>query len=87
MKPPLKVPNKESVFVTTTSTTPAACAGVVAVIEVELTTITLVAEVPLNVTVAPDKKPVPVIVTESPPKVVPVEGDIPVTVGAGLGGV
>ena len=87
MKPPLRVPNKESVFVTTTSTTPAACAGAVAVIEVELTIVTEVATDPPIVTVAPELKPVPVIVTDVPPEVVPEEGEIPVTVGAGLGGV
>ena len=45
----------------------------------------LVAEVPPNVTLAPDRNPVPVIVTDVPPAVVPDVGEIDVTVGAGLG--
>jgi hypothetical protein len=54
------------------------------VIEVLLTTVMLVAVVPPNVTVAPDRKPVPVIVIAVPPAVVPKVGEIAVTVGAGL---
>ena len=50
--------------------------------EVELTTLTLVAAVPPNVTVAPLKKPVPVIVTDVPPVVDPVFGEIEEIVGA-----
>ena len=73
-------------MVTTTLTTPAACAGVVAVMEVPLTSITLVADVPPRLTVAPVRKPVPVMVIAVPPLVVPVVGVIEVTVGAGLGG-
>ncbi len=65
--------------------TPAVCAGVVAVIEVLLATVTLVALVPPNLTVAPAKKPVPVMVTAVPPVVGPVLGAMAVTVGA-LGG-
>jgi hypothetical protein len=67
--------------VTVTVTAPAACAGVVAVIEVLLTTTTLVAAVPPNVTVAPEAKFVPVIVTAVPPAVDPVFGLTLVTVG------
>ena len=74
-----------SVLVTTTLTVPAACAGVVAVIEVLLTTVMLVAAVPPNVTVAPNRNPVPVIVIAVPPAVVPEVGEIVATVGAGLG--
>ena len=71
-------------LVTTTFTAPAACAGVVAVIDVLLTTVTLVAAVPPSVTVAPARKPVPVIVTGVPPAVVPDGGAIELTVGAGF---
>ena len=65
-------------------TAPAACAGVVAVIEVLPATFTLVAAVPPTVTVAPARKPVPVIVIAVPPFAVPEVGAIDVTVGAGL---
>ena len=51
---------------------------------VPLTTVTPVAAVPPKLTVAPDKKPVPVIVTAVPPAVVPETGEIALTVGAGL---
>jgi hypothetical protein len=51
------------------------------VIEVLLTTTTLVAGVLPNVTVAPDTKFVPVIVTAVPPDVDPVLGLTLVTVG------
>ena len=54
-------------LVTVTVTAPALPAGVVAVIEVLLTTTTLVAAVPPNVTVAPAAKFVPVMVTPVPP--------------------
>jgi hypothetical protein len=67
--------------VTVTVTAPAACAGVVAVIEVLLTTTTLVAAVPPNDTVAPAEKLVPVIVTAVPPEVEPLFGETLVTVG------
>jgi hypothetical protein len=53
----------------------------VAVIEVLLTTTTLVAAVPPNVTVAPVAKFVPVIVTPVPPAVGPLFGDTLLTVG------
>ena len=45
---------------------------------------TLVAAVPPKVTVAPLKKPVPVMVTDVPPVVDPEVGEIAVTVGAVL---
>ena len=51
--------------------------------EVELTTVTLVAAVPPKLTVAPVEKPVPVMVTNVPPLVGPEVGEIAVTVGAG----
>ena len=70
-------------LVTVTVTAPAACAGVVAVIEVLLTTTTLVAAVPPNVTVAPAAKFVPVIVTAVPPSVEPLLGLTLLTVGTG----
>ena len=56
-------------MVTTTLTAPAACAAVVAVIEVALATVTFVAAVPPKLTVAPARKPVPVMVTAVPPAV------------------
>jgi hypothetical protein len=68
-------------FVTVTDTAPAAPAGVVAVIVVLLTTVTPVAAADPNVTVAPDAKFVPVIVTAVPPASAPPFGDTPVTVG------
>jgi hypothetical protein len=71
-------------LVTTTLAAPAAWAGVVAVIEVLPTTTTFVAETPPMVTVAPETNPVPLIVTEVPPAVVPEFGDMDVTVGAAL---
>ena len=71
-------------MVTTTLTAPAACAGVVAVIDVLLMTFTPVAAVPPRLAVAPARKPVPVMVTEVPPAAVPVLGVIEVMVGAGL---
>ena len=67
--------------VTVTVTAPAACAGVVAVIWVLLTTATLVAAVPPIVTAAPETKFVPVIVTLVPPAVEPVFGETLVIVG------
>ena len=69
-------------MVTVTVTAPAACAGVVAVIRVALTTTTFVAAVPPKVTVAPAAKFVPVIVTPVPPAAGPVFGLTPLTVGA-----
>jgi hypothetical protein len=51
------------------------------VIEVDETTTTDVHELPPMVTVAPDMKFVPVIVTDVPPAVVPEVGKILVTVG------
>jgi hypothetical protein len=53
-------------------------------IEVLLTTETPVAEVPPTLTVAPERKPVPVMFTDVPPLVVPLLGAIDVTVGAGF---
>ena len=79
----MQVPDCRSVLVTTTFKVPGACAGVVAMIDVALTTVTPVASVPPNVTVAPARKPVPVSVTGVPPPWEPLFGETAVTVGAG----
>ena len=55
-----------------------------AVIEVLLTRFTPVAAVPPKLTVAPDRKPVPVMVTAVPPPVGPEVGETAVTLGAGF---
>ena len=60
--------------VTDTSTTPTACAGVTAVIEVELTTTTEVAATPPMATEAPAAKLVPVMVIVVPPAMRPLFG-------------
>jgi hypothetical protein len=65
-----------------TVTTPALPAGVVAVMLVLFTTTTFVAAAEPNVTVAPEAKFVPVIVTAVPPVVGPLLGDTLLTVGA-----
>jgi len=78
-----RVPLWPSALVTTTATAPPECAGVVALIDVELPTVTLAAAAPPNVTVAPAANPVPVTVTGVPPE--PVLGDTAETVGAGAG--
>jgi len=70
--------------VTVTVTAPALPAGVVAVIEVLLTTTTLLAAVPPNVTVAPLAKFVPVIVTAVPPATGPLFGATVLTVGEAM---
>jgi hypothetical protein len=70
------------VLVTVTVTAPALPVGVVAVIVVLFTTTTFVAEPLPNVTVAPEAKFVPVIVTAVPPAVDPVFGLTLLTVGA-----
>jgi hypothetical protein len=67
--------------VTVTVDAPAPPAGVVAVMVVLFTTTMLVAAAAPNVTVAPAIKFVPVIVTAVPPAVVPLFGDMLVTVG------
>jgi hypothetical protein len=68
-------------LVTVTVTAPALPAGVVAVIDVALTTTTLLAAALPNVTVAPATKLVPVMVTAVPPPVDPLFGLTLVTVG------
>ena len=67
--------------VTVTVTAPAAPAGVVAVMVVLFTTVTFVAAAPPNVTVAPEPKFVPVIVTDVPPAIEPLLGATLLTVG------
>ena len=69
--------------VTSTLAVPAVPAGVVQVMEVPLTTVTLVAAVPPMVTPVAPLKFVPVIVTLVPPEVLPLVGEIAVTVGGG----
>jgi hypothetical protein len=84
VNPWVNVPLCVSLLVTTTLTVPAACAGVVAVIDVLFTTVTPVAGVPPRITVAPARNPVPVRVTAVPPAAVPDAGETPVSVGGGL---
>jgi hypothetical protein len=79
--PLARLPLSDPTLVTVTVTAPALPAGVVAVIDVLLTTTTLVAAVLPNVTVAPVAKFVPVIVTAVPPVVGPLFGLTTVTVG------
>ena len=69
--------------VTKTLAEPAIPAGVVAVMVVALTTLTLVAALPPMVTAVAPVRLFPVIVMLVPPKVEPLEGEILVTVGAG----
>ena len=67
--------------VTVTSTAPAADTGETAVIDVAEVKVTLVAAVDPNLTVSPEANPVPVMVTDVPPAVVPLVGLTAVTVG------
>ena len=69
--------------VTATLCAPAVPAGVTAVMEVALTTTTLVAATPPTVTLLAPVKFVPVIVKAVPPNVVPDVGEMLATVGAG----
>jgi len=86
VKIPVPVPTPVSELVTTTFTAPAELAGVIAVIEVLLTRTTLVAATPPIVTeVTVGVKPVPVMVTAVPPAVVPVAGEMLMTVGVETG--
>lgn len=84
VKPFVSVALWVSEFVTVTFTAPAACAGVVAVIDVAPTTTTLVAGTPPIDTVAPATKFDPVIVIGVPPSVDPDVGETPAIVGAGF---
>jgi hypothetical protein len=67
-------------MVTVTSTVPTSPAGAMQVIVVPETTATAVAGFAPKLTVAPEKNPVPVTVTDVPPRVDPVDGPTPVTV-------
>jgi hypothetical protein len=78
----VKVAAWASSFVTTTVAVPTAWTGVTAVIDVAVATATPVAAVPPIVTIAPDRKPVPAIVTLVFPAEVPLAGEMLVTVGA-----
>jgi hypothetical protein len=84
LNPFARRPTCPSGFVTAMSTAPAACAGVVAVIDVALATAMPVAGAPPIDTVAPATNPVPLIDTLSPPAVGPTAGAIADTVGAGF---
>ena len=81
---PLLSPRPLVFKVTVTVVAPALPGGVVAVIDVVLTTTTFVAAVLPNVTVAPAAKLVPVIVTAVPPTVVPLAGLMLLTVGGAM---
>lgn len=87
VKPPLNVADCVSVLVTTMFCAPAVPAGVVQVIEVEDTTVTLVHAAPPTVTVAPARKLVPVIVIDVPPALVPEVPETLDTVGVAANGV
>ena len=80
----VKVPLWPMLLVTTTFTVPAVCEGVVAVMVLLSGRVTFVPAIPLNVTEAPGRKPVPVIFTEVPPLAVPELGEMPLTVNAGV---
>jgi hypothetical protein len=82
VKDPVPVTDPPGVMMTTFAV-PAVPAGVVAVTDVSLTTVTLVACVPPMVTMVAPVKPLPVIVTEVPPAIGPVAGEMPANVGAG----
>ena len=81
MNPLARLPLCPLGLVAVTVTAPALPAGVVAVMLVLLATITFVAAVPPNVTVAPATKFVPLIVTAVPPAVEPLLGETLLTVG------
>lgn len=81
VNPLAKLPLCDPGLVTVTVTAPTLLAGAVAVIVVLLTTVTFVAAMLPNATVAPEAKFVPVIVTDVPPDVEPWLGVTLVTVG------
>ena len=68
--------------VTTTFADPAALAGVIMLITLSVTTVTPVADVPPMVTPLAPVKPVPTIVIDVPPAVVPEVGEIVYTAGS-----
>ena len=84
MKLLARLPLNPLLLVTVTVTAPTLPAGVVAVIVVLFTTVTFVAAVLPNFTVAPAAKFVPVIVTAVPPAAGPLLGDTLVTVGGAI---
>ncbi len=84
VKQPEQVPDCASTLVTTTLTTPLACAVVVPAMLVALTVDTVSAEPP-NETVAPLWNPLPAMVTAVPPVPRPLVGATPLTVGGGAG--
>jgi hypothetical protein len=87
VNPGLSVADCVSVLVTTISCAPALPAGVVQVIDVDDTRVTLVHASTPTVTVGPVKKFVPVIVIGVPPAAVPDVGDTLATVGVAASGV
>ena len=74
MKLLLSVALCPSGFVTVTLTLPKVWAGVIAVTDELLTTVTLIAAVPPKLTIAPDTKLLPLMVTDVPPIDVPLFG-------------
>ena len=82
--PLLRVPDWVSALVTIIEYTPCVFAGVTQVMLVVLTTTTLLQATPPIVRVAPEIKPVPAIVTEVPPVINPLLGEIEVIVGNAL---
>ena len=87
VNPPLNVAVCVSGLVITMFCAPALPAGVVQVIDVDDTRFTLVHAAPPTVTVAPDKKFVPVIVIDVPPAVVPDVPETLDTLGTAVSGV
>lgn len=77
----VRLPLRPPGLVTVTVAAPEVPAGVVAVICVALTTTTLVADAVPIVTVAPATNLVPAIVTDVPPAIGPLFGEILLTVG------
>jgi hypothetical protein len=71
-------------LVTVTLTAPADPAGVVALSELLLTKLTLLAAAPPKVTFAPETKLLPVMLTTVPPPVGPELGDTELMLGAAL---
>jgi hypothetical protein len=84
VNPLVRLPLSPLLLVTVTVTAPALPTGVVAVIDVLLTTTTLVAAVAPNFTVAPATKFVPAIVTAVPPAGRPLLGATLLTVGGAM---
>jgi hypothetical protein len=81
----VNVPLSPPGLVTTTSTRPASCFGIVAVMLVLVMVVTF-AERPSSVSVAGDRNPVPPMVTEIAPSVDPLAGKIDLTLKTADGG-